>query len=348
MHNKYRVWIFLLLVSGISSFILFGCKQKNNENKEQLIIGFNFFNRLPGLWHGPVSSSTTAGNFDMWYSDFRPVSPGQVSQFSLLDTITSNTFSFFIVKFNDQLSIAMRTEGCHNDTCCVTYEVLDSAVESEGYYHFRDFVRGNKRACTEFKFTGDEMKVTTWTNKFNKSDTLVWHSTWTATLGSSNSASGAIAHFKYPQAIMTKDFTNAFSNMNESIFFNFANDPYSSTSQPYVGSITANISIAGNLPVTGTDQVFLVFTTNPLFNGIAYIADNLKYISRYVLLSANTKNYKIRSVHPGNYYVYALVDKNHDGTFQSGDYMSSNISNSFVVPEDQNVNIYANIDFIIP
>jgi len=53
-------------------------------------------------------------------------------------------------------------------------------------------------------------------------------------------------------------------------------------------------------------------------------------------------------VHPGSYYVYSLIDKNHDGTYQSGDYMSSNINNSFVVSENKNSNIYTNIDFIIP
>jgi hypothetical protein len=158
-------------------------------------MGFNFLNRIPGLWHGPVSSSTTAGGFDIWYSDFRPISAGQVSQFSLLDTNTINNISFFIVKYNNQLRIAMRTEGCFKDTCCVTYEVMDSAVESEGYYRFNDFVKGNKRACTKFKFAGDDLVVTTFTNKFNKSDTLVWHSTWRAKLGSKNNTLEAIAHF---------------------------------------------------------------------------------------------------------------------------------------------------------
>lgn len=338
----------LLIFLGISLFISFSCKQEDNGNNKQTIIGYAFLNRISGLWHGPVSSSTSSGSFDIWYSDFRPISAGQVSQFSLLDTNTINNISFFIVKYNNQLRIAMRTEGCFKDTCCVTYEVMDSAVESEGYYRFNDFVRGNKRARTTFKFTGDDLVVTTYTNKFNTSDTLVWHSTWTAKLGSKNNTLEATAHFNYPQPTMTKDFTGAFNNMNESIFFNFDNDPYNSLSQPYVGSITANISISNNLQTTSSDQIFLVFTTDPLFDGNTYKSDNLKYISKYVLLSADTKNYKIKNVHPGKYYVYSLIDKNHDGTYLSGDYMSSNINNSFTVLETQNTIINANIDFVIP
>jgi len=339
--------ISLLLCLGIL-LIACSCKQKQTENNTQNVTGFGFFNRISGLWNGPVSSSTTAGSFDTWYIDFRPISASQVSQFSLLDTNTVNNISFFIVKYNNQLKIAMRTEGCHNDTCCVTYEVMDSVSEPEGYYRFSDFVKGRKRAVTTFKFTGDKLVVTTYTNKFNTSDTLVWHSTWNATLGDKNNVLEAVSHFNYPQPVMTKDFSNAFKNMTESIFFNFDNDPYNSLSQPYVGSVTINISVAGNLPVNNTDQIFLVFTTEPLFQGIAYKPENLKYISRYVLLGASSKSYRLKNVHPGKYYLYSMIDKNHDGTYLTGDYMSSNVTNTFTLGDSQNIRVNTSINFIIP
>jgi hypothetical protein len=327
--------------------ILTACRH-SEISKEQQITGYGFLSRIPGMWSGPVSSSTTAGSFPMWYCDFRPIGPAQVSQFSQMDTLTMTNVSFFIVKYKNQLRLTQRTEGCHNDTCCATYEVLDSASEANGYYHFSDFVRGSKRAISIYKFTGNQLEMKVYTNKFNKYDSLVWHSTWAAGFATSENAKQAITHFNFPQPVMTCDFTNAFNNMTESIFFNLDNDPYNSSLQPYIGNVTINISIAPALHVDQTDQVFLVFTIDPLFNGTNYIPANLKYISRYILLPVSTKSYTIQNVHPGSYYLYSLIDVNHDGTYGPGDYMSSDINHTFTVADSQNVTISTSIDMVIP
>ena len=69
--------------------------------------------------------------FDNWYIDLRPVSPGQVSLYSTLDAQTLNYISFFIVNHDNQLKVAIRTEGIFKNKGCVTYEVIDSVRESE-------------------------------------------------------------------------------------------------------------------------------------------------------------------------------------------------------------------------
>ncbi len=325
-----------------------GCSQ-SDPNDEQNIVGYSFLTRIPGLWSGPVSTSTTAGNINNWYVDFRPVSPGQVAQYSYLyDSTMLENISFFIVKYNNRLHVAMRTEGCARDTCCATYEVLDSVVETEGLYRFTDFVRGKSRACTFFKFTGDALTMTTYTNKFNESDTLVWHSTWSASLATKNYANEAIAHFNYPQPEMTADFSGSFTNMNESIFYNLVNDPYSPLTQPYVGSVNINISVAQNLGVTESDNILILLTTESLFEGILFNPEKMKYTSKYVFVSPETKKITMINIHPGTYYLYTLIDKNHDGTYLSGDYMSSNINNTFTVPENGSPGVNTVIDFVIP
>jgi len=339
---------FLIFIMIAFALITMTACQHADTSKEQQITGYGFLARIPGMWNGPVSSSTTAGSFPIWYCDFRPVGPAQVSQFSQMDTITMTNVSFFIVKYKNQLRLTQRTEGCHNDTCCVTYEVLDSASETNGYYHFSDFVRGSKRAVSIYKFTGNQLEMKVYTNKFNKYDSLVWHSTWAAGFATAGNAKQAIAHFNYPQPVMTCDFTNAFNNMAESIIFDLDNDPYNSLLQPYVGNVTVNITISPVLPIDNTDQVFLVFTTDPLFAGTTFLPASMKYTSRYILFPASTKSYTIRNVHPGTYYVYSMVDKNHDGTYGAGDYISSDINHSFTVGDRQNVNITTNIDMIIP
>lgn len=350
---RLKNWIFFgshaTILFVFVFFIASSCKrEKPLGTVEKKMFGFEFFNKIPGLWHGPVTSNTPAGNFSNWYVDFRPVSASQISHFSLLDTNTVNNFSFFIVKHKNELKIAMRTEGCFMNQCCITYEVMDSVSESSGYYRFSDFVAGTKRAYTEFIFNDDDLVMKVYTNKFNTVAPLQPHTTWTAQLGSRSNAAEATAHFNYPQQVMTRNFSTAFDYMSESIFFTFDNDPYASVDQPYVGSATVNISIAPALTTNPTDGVFLLITTESLFDGLVFNLEKLKYISKYVLVSAQTTNYKINNVHPGTYHIYSFIDKNNDNQYLSGDYMSSNLANTFTVPESQDVSVNTNIDLIIP
>ena len=346
-----QIILFSIAFLSVANLILGQDKQaKNNisDSNNGNIQGFEFFKKISGLWNGPVSSTTPAGSFDNWFVDFRPISASQVSQYSLLDSNTVNNISFLIVKYDNQLRVAMRTEGCFKNSCCVTYEVMDSVVVSEGYYRFSDFVNGTKRAYTEFKFKKDEFIMKVYTNKFNKVSPLQLHTTWTPILGSNVYANEAISHFDYPQPVMVKDFTNAFKNMNESIFFSFENDPYKLIVQPYVGNLTVNISIDKKLKTSKTDEICLILSTEPFFEGINYKKENLKYISKYVFLSVETLSYTIKNVHPGKYYIYSYVDKNNDKKHLKGDYMCSNITNSFILLEKGNMNINTIIDFVIP
>lgn len=331
------------------------CKinQSNNasidkQSIQQEVLGFNFLNRIPGLWHGPVYSSTSAGSFDEWYVDFRPVSASQISQFSMLDSKTVNITSFFVVKHNDQLKIAMRTEGCFADKCCVTYEVMDSVDESTGYYRFVDFVAGKKRAYTEFRFSDNQFVMEVYTSKFNNVNPVQLHSRFEAKRFDWGSASEAIAHFSYPQANMVKDFSNAFDEQTESIFFDMNKDPYKSIEQPYVGKITINISISPTLPIKQSDEICLLFTTEPLYEGLQYLPERMGFLSKYVFLPAETKSITIQNVHPGKYYCYSFLDLNNDKKHLSGDYMSSALDNIINVQSNEVAIAETLIDLIIP
>ncbi len=111
---------------------------------------------------------------------------------------------------------------------------------------------------------------------------------------------------------MVKDFPGVFKNISESIYLSFENDPYSSSSQPYVGNVTVNISIDEDLKVENSHELFLLLTTESLFEGLKYEKERLKYIFRYVYLPVNTKKYTFNNVHPGTYYLYSYNDLNND------------------------------------
>jgi hypothetical protein len=157
-----------------------------------------------------------------------------------------------------------------------------------------------------------------------------------------------VKQFRFPQPVMIKDFSDAFRNMTESIYFTFEYDPYPSNTVPHVGTLTVNIAIDEKLKVKKSDELFLLLTTESLFNGIKYDKDNLKFISRYVFLPMGTKSYTFQKMHPGKYYLYSYNDINNDRKHLSGDYMSSNVNNVIEILPQENFSADTRIDFVIP
>ncbi|MDD3740344.1 MAG: hypothetical protein PHH30_03810 [Bacteroidales bacterium] len=336
----------------ISLMCLF-CMSAVAQNDKQIkliskVEGFGIMYRLPGIWRGPVGSTTSAGSFDKWFVDLRPVSATQISQFSLLDENTVNNYSFFVVKYKGENKIALRTEGCFANSCCITYEIIDSVNETEGYYRFSDFVGGVNRAYTEIRFEGNKMTMEVYTTKFNELKDPVLHSSWVGELCDIESAQEAISKFKYPKIKKARDFTGAFVNMTESIFFVFEKDPYKSSEQPYTGKINIKVSVSEELKISEEDKILIILSTKPWFDDLKFLEQNTKYESKAVYLNYDTKEYVINNVHPGKYYIYSFVDRDKDGKFLTGDYMSSS-TNSVVEVNDGEITDYlSKIDLVIP
>jgi hypothetical protein len=345
-----------VLLSSINPFLLvlfmliniFSLKAKENNVFENQIPGLSFFEKIMGQWEGPVLSNTPAGNFDIWYVDFRPVSASQISQYSNMDANTINYTSFFVVKYKEELKIAMRTEGVFMNKGCVTYEVMDSLDEASGYYRFLDFQAGIKRAYTEFIFKGNNLTMQTYTTKFNTLENATLHSKWEAELVDRNAAAKAKEHFAFPKPIAIKDFTDVFTNLSESIYFSFEHDPYPTNPQPYVGSVTVTITIDELLELSNNHELFIVLSTAPLFDGLKFQKEKVKYFSKYAYMAADTKNFHFTNVHPGTYYIYAYNDVNNDKKHETGDYMNSNTNNIIEVLPESNTSVETLIDFIIP
>lgn len=312
------------------------------------VLGFGILARLPGLWHGPVSTTTPAGSFENWYVDFRPVSSAQVSQYSTLDAQTRNFLSFFIVKYDGRLMVAMRTEGVFRNKGCVTYEVIDAVKESEGYYRFCDFVTGDNRAYTEFRFTDDGLVMEVYTNRFNSVSPLEIHSRWEARRADTTAAAEAVEVFSFPQPVMVKDFTDVFRHRSESIYYDMDADPYTSASQPHVGELTVAIHVDSGLAAGRVAELLLLLTTESLFDGPVFREENLHFISRYGYLPAGTPSHTFTHVHPGTYYLYAYGDTDGDKQYLSGDYMSSDLANIVRVGPSAAADTETTIDHVIP
>jgi hypothetical protein len=316
------------------------------------VSGYGILSRLPAIWNGPVTSSTMLGSYPEWIVDFRPVSAAQVCAKNELDSLNNILMSFFIVKHAGAYKMAFRNGGGFAGSNRIAYAVVDSVSETTNnyFYRFSDFRAGKNRVYTNVLFKDDSLIIHVYTNVYNTQSTTTSHMLWRAKRQDQSSASNAISHFSFPQKQLVKDFSTTFDSKPEAIYYDsdLANDPYNAAAQPYLGKTTVNISYNASHTPDPSKKVFLMITTQPLFSGFTYLPANLIYRSRYVFLSADDTQFTFDYMHPGTYYLYSFYDTNADGTFTSGDWTSSNFTNTFTLSDHGTQTVSTLIDLTIP
>lgn len=315
--------------------------------------GYGILNRLKGIWNGPVTSTTPLGGYPEWIVDFRPISNNQISARNELDTLNNIFMSFFIVKYNNQYVVAFRNGGEFSGSQRVSYFLADSVSETpkSSFYRFAEIIIGVKRAYTNIIFRSDSLYIFTYTNQNNTEPTATPHMTWSAQLQDTTSCMAAVSKFSFPQKAMTKDFSSTFIGLTQSVYFSTTGspvgDPYPDSVQPYVGTTTASFTFAPSYTPNPAKHVILIITTQPLFSGASFVSANLIYRSRYVILSAGDNTYTFPSMHPGTYYYYALYDNLGNGTYSSGDWVST-ANTTFTLNPAATATVTTQINFTIP
>ena len=336
--------------------LLFGCdKDKKSDVKTDTVntlentIGFGVMERVKGIWNGPVTSTTALSGFPEWIVDFRPISENQISAKNELDTVNDIHMSFFVAKYDNTYRVAFRNGGNFAGMTRVSYFLADSVSEtsSQSYYRFSEMIKGKNRAYTEITFKQDSLIMRSYTNKNNTTSTAVLHMTWIATLQDTTSCQPAVAHFGFPKKTLTKDFTSTFTGLQESIIYSAGSDPYPEQDQPYLGKANISYSYLSSYTPNPSKKVLLIITTQPLISGFVPNFGNLKYRSRYVVLSSTDLDYTFNYMHPGTYYLYAMYDADGNVYNYSGDWTStSNVT--FTLPDKGNVSASTQINFTIP
>ncbi|MDX2361852.1 MAG: hypothetical protein QNK23_13670 [Crocinitomicaceae bacterium] len=313
--------------------------------------GYGILEKLPGIWNGPVTSPTPLGSFPEWIVDFRPISASQVSAKNELDSLNDIFMSFFIVLHNNEYKMAFRNGGGFAGATRNSYMIIDSLNEgpTESFYRFSDPIAGGDRVYTDVRFKDDSIIMHAYTNQFNTLSTPVTHMVWRANLRNSTAKLDAIALFSFPQKELTRDFTTTFDGLTEAVFYSIASDPYPENEQPHLGVSNVSVNISNPAVVDPAKKVLIIVTTEPLFNGINFLAANLDTRSRYVLVGAEAlTGYDFNYMHPGDYYVNAIYDENGDGNFSSGDYMNSSFDVPLSLGSQGTSSVNVNINFQVP
>lgn len=345
---------YLLVIFVLSAFIA-SCTNTSEPPPTNADInntkGFNVLNHLKGIWNGPVTSSTPLGDFTEWIVDFRPISENQISSKNELDTLNDINMSFFIALRNDEYRVCFRNGGSFNGNKRISYFLCDSVNESstQKYYRFSEIIIGKNRAYTEviLRDNGDSLYIKSYTNVYNTLPTAVLHMTWSAKRQDTTSCSAAVSQFNFPQKTLTKDFTHSFDALSEAIFYNLVGEPYPEADQPYLGVSHVTYSYAPGYVPSSSKKVFLIITTQPLISGWSLNMANLKYRSRYVILSGTNTDFDFNYMHPGSYYLYAFYDNDNNMATNSGDWVSTT-NTAFTLTSEGSISPTTQINFTIP
>ena len=315
------------------------------------VLGYSILEKLPGIWNGPVTSSTPLGSYQEWIVDFRPIHAAQVSAKNELDSLNDIFMSFFIVKHGGGYKVALRNGGGFAGNVRTSYLLCDS-VDDVGptyYYRFVDAAVGWDRCYSEIIFKQDSLIMTTYTNYYSTQQSPTIHMHWTADLRDVTSAQNAISNFSYPQKAEVKDFTHSFDGLIDAVFYGNTGDPYPESAQPYLGVSTVNVSITNPSNPDPSKKLLIIITTQPLFSGFVFQSQNLDYRSRYVFINAaNSTSFDFNYMHPGNYYVNVIYDSNGDLNFSSGDYMNSTFDVPLSLSSASSTSATVTVDFLIP
>lgn len=315
------------------------------------VLGYGILSDFVGIWNGPVTSTTPLGGYPEWIVDFRPISAAQLSGKAELDTVNDIFMGFFIAKFDTQYVMAFRNGGGFAGLQRVSYARCDSAYDTgtERYYRFSDFKAGPNRLFAEFRFRADSVFMQTFTNKYNTLSAPTMHMQWTAKRVDNTAAQLAQQHFGFPKKQQVKDLTESFENLTEAVFYGTVTDPYPEQEHPYLGQASIACTFGNAVQTQPGARVIYIVTTQPLFNGFQYLPANLKYRSRYVLLTgSHPSNYVFDYMHPGQYYLNAIYDTNADLVPQSGEYIQYPFDKPFTLAANGSASLVTEIGFEIP
>lgn len=313
--------------------------------------GFQILTDFAGTWNGAVTSTTPLGGYPEWIVDFRPVSASQLSGKAELDTLNDIFMGFFVAQYGGEYLMAFRNGGGFAGLQRVSYARCDSTYDNnaERYYRFVDFKAGMDRVFVEFRFRNDSVYMQTYTNKYNSLSAPTLHMQWNAKRVDNTAVSAAIQHFDFPKKHVVKDFSQAFDGVSEAVFYGSQTDPYPQSEHPYLGNATFTCSFGNVVQVQAGAQVIVVITTQPLFSGVQYLPGNLKYRSRYVLLSGDSPStYTFDYVHPGSYYLNVFYDTNADLVPQSGEYIQYPFDQPFTLNPNGTIDLQSSINTVIP
>ena len=234
-----------------------------------------FMATMAGLWRGPVTSGTSAGNFPTMNMDARPADDSTMFARCDLDEGNSLRFAFSVETHDGEDVLVYRNGGYFQGVLRDTRTVLTEHDADANSWRFCALSGGCRYIDATFSFP--------------ESDTLtldvdvlgMFHIAWTGTRAETRALDGGFPYNAAPGA---------------------PDGPF-----PEMPSLTTTVTWAE--PTTGTDTVWVMLMTEPC--GITPVGCTpARFLRVTAPKGATSAMLTMDQIHAGTYYALAVVDRN--------------------------------------
>jgi|GEM_PF-276466 len=311
----------------------------------------NLLEKMSGHWIGKLNIMGMKMDWFCW--DYRAISPSHVFGIYEGGTMGNLFTSFFVTNYKGTKTIAARNGGLLNGIYRTSYFLLDKAIvtDKEEYYRLVDAYGGSDIMWIELRFKGNNIEFKSYTSRFGMNGRPTQHMVFEGEKSSSPEASYMAEQLNFPNTDVAFDFSNGFElpNWGEGQDYitsasyiwegqntpleelaALAQDPITINDMPTLGRLKVNLERSEELqklPVT----VYL--SREPLTSETGQLKLNYGYIEPeagnsvfgFPQLTNGENTFEITYLHPGEYYVTAIVDRDKNNTISKGDVSSKSI-----------------------
>ncbi|WP_196892812.1 hypothetical protein [Aureivirga marina] len=310
---------------------------------EDTDLGIIFLENMKGHW---IGENKVINDIYDWFSfDYRPISPSHIHGIFEGGSMGNLLTSFFITQYKGKKTLMARNGGVLSGIYRTSYFVLDSVNNIDGdYYRFVDAKGGKKIMYMELKFQNNKLNFNAYTSKLgNRLATR--HMTFKGERSTSELADHAALENQFPQDVIEWNYDEnnlpqyfatsedgtvksaTYLSYTENINYNLSDlanesgDPFTIDYHTYLSYLKVNIDRESQYQ---DYKIFLNLSYFPLTDENGYFnSDNFNSITQFPELSNKEESFLFTYLHPGTYYITAIIDVNNDGFISSGDLVNS-------------------------
>jgi hypothetical protein len=298
------------------------------------IDGFDFLEKMQGHWTG--INRVIADDYPWFAFDYRAISPSHIHSIHENGTNGNLLNSFFVADYKNTRTIMARNGGLLNGIYRTSYFVMDSIsniATDEKYFRFVDAIGGKGVMFFELKFKRDSLYFNAYTSNLGLRGLPTRHMTFKSKKRDLDLSQTAAVATNYPQNIPAWDFSNGFetdnlyitsgetrpisatflaqSTTNADVYTlaSQSGDPFTILDHPRLGTLTLNINRNSQIQ---NDVLLCYLSKAPLTdnNGIFTTdLDAYETILHFPVLSNGENEFFYSYLHPGDYYVTIVADK---------------------------------------
>jgi hypothetical protein len=328
--------------------------------------GFDFLEKMQGHWVGRNLVITDDYPWFAW--DYRAISPSHIHGIHENGTNGNLLTSFFVTDFKDTRTIMARNGGLLNGIYRTSYFVMDSISSisnSEKYFRFVDAKGGKGVMFFELRFKSDSLYFNAYTSRLGINPVPTRHMTFLGKKQHLDLSQTAAMATGFPQNIPAWDFSQGFredylyinSGSDEARSSTFVSqgdanatvydlaplsgDPFTISDHPRLGTLLLNI----NRDTAIEEDVLIAYLSKaPLTdsNGF-FLSDPTAFDSvlHFPTLIEGEETFFYSYLHPGDYYVTVIADKDGDYGPSLGDVSSISTLISIGVEENKTATVTA-------